>query len=425
MRDKKWRHRRRVSVQAVFLGSRLVMFTLGLTGCTGLGIHIGASPTPAAPYTLTHCNGQPVPTTRSAPPAAPPSVYAGSVGGFAGSPGAGADLYAYSAKDGTLRWCDSFATTAKPRCTTGRCPPPGVGLVGQPLLAANVVYVCVPNVLYALNASNGALRWTRETGCDFVADPFEDYGQPILANGLLYSGSYALNPANGSIRWQLPPQATPGASADGTLYAYSDEFLYALAAGTGKVRWEYVSDDVFGARPAVSGGDVYEATLEIGFSALAATTGKTLWSTYVSTFSGVAADSNTGLVYWGARIEASTRGTSEVLEAVAASTGKPRWQFQAGGQTIPSVPTVDQDTLYFSGDGVYAVNALDGTLGWHTPLGASLSQSFTPVTLRNGTVYVVGTDGEGKGTLYALAASTGSELWHTSGINHISPLVAG
>jgi outer membrane protein assembly factor BamB len=290
------------------------------------------------------------------------------------------------------------------------------------LLAANVLYVCVPDVLYAINASNGALRWKRVTGCDILSMPFGDYGQPILANGLLYSGSYALNPSDGSIRWQLPPQTTPGASADGTLYAFSDEFLYALAASTGKVHWEYVSDDVFGTRPVVSGGDVYVSTLELGFSALAATTGKTLWSTYMSTFSGLVADSSTGLVYCGARIEVSTLG---VVEALRASTGKLQWHYLTGGPTIPSTPIVDQDALYFTGDGVYAVSALDGALRWHAPLGASLSHVFTPVTLLNGKVYVGGTDGEGNSTLYALSASTGSELWHMSGINQISPLAAG
>ena len=425
MRDMTRGQRRRISGKAALLCSLLVMFSLGLTGCTGFGIQFGASSSPADEFTLTSCNGQPVPMTRGASPAAQSSVYAGSVGGFVGSPGAGAHLYAYSAVDGTQRWCDSFASTAKPLCTTGRCPPPGVNIVGQPLLADNVLYVCVPDVLYALNASNGALRWKRETGCGIVSDPFGDYAQPIRQDGLLYSGSYALNSADGSIRWRLPAQTTPGAIGDGTLYAYSEEFLYALDARTGKLLWQYDSDDDIGARPAVGGGDMYVGTLDLGVSALAATTGKALWSTDMSTFSGVAADSNTGLVYCGARVELSTLSTRAVLLALAASTGKLQWQYQTGSIDLLSVPFVDPNTLYFTGDGVYAVNALDGALRWYTSLGASPSHVFTPVTLQNGTVYVGGTDGEGNSTLYALSATTGSELWHTSGINQISPLIAG
>ena len=172
MRYKKRVQRGHFSGQVLFLGSLLVMFALGLTGCTGLGIHFAASPTPAVQYTLTHCNGQPVPMTRSA---------------------------------------------------------------------------------------------------------------------------------------------------------------------------------------------------------LAAATGKTLWSTYMSTFSGLVADSSTGLVYCGARVELSTLGTRAVLLALTASTGKLQWQYQTGGPTIPSVPIVDQNILYFTGDGVYAVNALNGARRWHTPLEASPS----------------------------------------------------
>jgi len=427
MSNQKRSHRHRVSFEVVLLCSLLVMLPLGLSGCTALGIQLEASPTPAVGYTLTTCNGHSVQRAHGAPPMAPPSVYAGSVGSFIGSPSTGAHLYAYSAEDGTLRWCDSFASTAKPRCTTGRCPPPGVNIVGQPLLATNVLYVCVPDVLYALNASDGTLRWKRETGCGIVSIPFEDDGQPILADELLYSGSYALDPANGSIRWQLPPQTIPGVSADGTLYALSlsGEFLYALDAGTGKKHWEYVSDDVFGIHPVVSGGDVYEGTLDLGISALAATTGQTLWSTYMSTFSGVVADPSTGLLYCGERAQVSTPSPRAVLLALAAFTGKLRWQYQTGGPAVPSVPIVDQNTVYFSGDGVYAVSALNGAPRWHTPLETSLSFSFTPVALLNGMVYVGGTNGEGNSTLYALSARTGRELWHTSGVNQISLLAAG
>ena len=45
MWNKKRDQRDRFSSLVLLLGSLLVMFTLGLTGCTGLEIHFGGSPT--------------------------------------------------------------------------------------------------------------------------------------------------------------------------------------------------------------------------------------------------------------------------------------------------------------------------------------------------------------------------------------------
>ncbi len=394
----------------------LALLALGLPGC---GPNAGATPTaPQKGYALKRCSGQAVPTATATPTAAPPSVYAGSVG---------ANLSAFSAQDGTARWCNRFSITATFPCPRS-CPPPPVAIVGKPLVAGNVVYVCVSGyggVTYAFNASDGALRWQRETGCGIVDIPFADYAQPLLANGLLYTGKYALNPDNGAIRWQMPMPATVGAVVDDVIYAYTQDTVYALSAGSGATRWQYKLSAPISALPIVAGGKVYVGDMN-GNSppavtpglpdahALNASDGTLLWdypSGVVSSISPVGAN---GLIYVG----------GSRLFALDAGSGALRWQYQPGPGG-GSTPILDHGTLYFTSDGAYALNAVDGTPRWHNALGANQSTSFTPATLLNGVIYLGQTDGSGNSTLYALDASTGSALWHVAGLNQLSPPVAG
>jgi outer membrane protein assembly factor BamB len=140
-----------------------------------------------------------------------------------------------------------------------------------------------------------------------------------------------------------------------------------------------------------------------------------LWSYPSGIVSSISIDQVGGLVYFGAL---------SGLDALEVTTGTLRWRYQTGPGTVTG-PISAGDTLYFSADGAYALNATDGTLLWHNALGANQSTSSTPVAVQNGRLYVGQTDGSGNSTLYALATSDGSVLWHVSGINQLSPPVAG
>jgi outer membrane protein assembly factor BamB len=286
-------------------------------------------------------------------------------------------------------------------------------IVGQPLLAAGILYVCVPDVTYALDAHDGAVRWQRETGCEVAAIPFADYAQPILAGGLLYSGSFALDPQDGSVRWRLPPNSSPGAVGHGMLYAYSEEFVYALDADSGRLRWQYVFDDVAGDDRASAGNIVYVSDLNFEVTAFTASSGKKVWSRYIANFSSISAGCGTSLIYVGAGL---------ALYALDAATGKQIWAYQTGGRAYPSMASCAGDALFFTGDSIYAVNAVSGVRRWQTSVGAYLT--FTAPTLVDGILFV-GETGSVNGVLYALSASTGKVLWHVGGIDHMGPLVAG
>jgi outer membrane protein assembly factor BamB len=425
------RHTFRQALLLCCLGALLVL-VVPACGQTSGGTRVSQPP---VAYAAERCTGQPVPTAMAAPPVAPAAVYAGSAGSVSSAGSMGGSLSAFSASDGSVRWCNRFVYASTTRFNGGVAsygpliPPP---LVGEPLLVANVVYVCVSGAsssngaTYAFNADDGALRWQRQTGCWIVSIPFGDYALPTLANGLLYTGRYALDPADGAIRWQMPLDATVAAVVDHTIYAYSQDTLYALAAGSGVLRWHYQLRAPLAAVPVVAGGRIYAGDIN-GDSppavtpglpdahALGTSSGKVVWSYPSGIVSSIAMDQAGGLVYFG-----SLSG----LNALTATTGTLRWQYRTGSGSI-TTPVPAGHAVYFSADGAYAANALDGTLLWYSALGADQSTYSSPVTVLDGRVYVGQTDGSGNSTLYALSTSDGRVLWQVSGINQLSPPVAG
>jgi outer membrane protein assembly factor BamB len=109
--------------------------------------------------------------------------------------------------------------------------------------------------------------------------------------------------------------------------------------------------------------------------------------------------------------------------AVDAETGSERWRFATGGYAEFWTPAVVGDTLYVgTSDGsLYAVDTTSGIERWHTNVGIMPPSSpvvvdgvlyFGAAAVTDGLVYVGDSIG---GTLIALDAATGSELWRHSG----------
>ena len=85
-------------------------------------------------------------------------------------------LYAVNASDGTVRWCQQLALTREYRYQFGvSYPPPPQMLFGTPRVANGVVYVCASGsgrYTYAFNAGDGTLRWRTPTDAWSVSIPF-------------------------------------------------------------------------------------------------------------------------------------------------------------------------------------------------------------------------------------------------------------
>ena len=63
--------------------------------------------------------------------------------------------------------------------------------------------------------------------------PFAEYATPVLAGGMLCSGTSALDPCTGAVRWRLPEGTVPGVVADGRLYAYTQNTVFRVGCAAG------------------------------------------------------------------------------------------------------------------------------------------------------------------------------------------------
>jgi outer membrane protein assembly factor BamB len=97
-----------------------------------------------------------------------------------------------------------------------------------------------------------------------------------------------------------------------------------------------------------------------------------------------------------------------------------RWRVNVSSDGyVESTPIVAGNTVYFSGDGVYAVDAGTGAVRSHNALGWNPSIGVSPPALV-GDLLAVPLIGEyGDGALVALDAMTGSVRWQVRGFNQI------
>ena len=152
-------------------------------------------------------------------------VYAGSYDGH---------LYAFDARNGRRIW----RANGDPRLV-------GSGqFYSTPAAAYGRVYIgSTDGKVYSFGATSGKRRWSRSTG-GYV------YGSPAVWQDLVFVGSYshtfyALDAATGDIRWTFKANGPISGSAtviDGVVYFASltkKGRTYALAARTGRLLWSF------------------------------------------------------------------------------------------------------------------------------------------------------------------------------------------
>ena len=102
------------------------------------------------------------------------------------------------------------------------------------------------------------------------------------------------------------------------------------------------------------------------------------------------------------------------LYAIDAKTGTEKWSLPDSSRMF-SYPLVSNDTVYIDASStvIKALNASIGSLKWEVTLGEELPRLGDGIfALANDILYVSVWEGKnGHGKLYALDASTGSELW--------------
>ena len=408
--------------------SVIPLLGLLLSGCglqTGTGSSVASTPQTDS-VALQMCRNSQVSTTvtKDAPVGAQQSLYVA----------ASDHLYAVNARNGAVRWCQQVKLTRQFRCPSDArgCPPPVGMRFGTPRVTNGVLYSCASagsGDTFAFNAGDGSRRWRARTDCWIVDIPFEDNAVPLVKDGIVYDGTYALRQQDGTVLWrtaidtQIEGALSLQALVGDTLYANTENYVFAINASNGKVLWRYRPDTLMpiGGALVVAGRVLYAGTLgsvdhpeESRFYALDADTGKLRWQYQMGDYQGAVIHNDSIYISSG----------DQHLYVLDKNTGKLLWQYKFSNGGYNMAP-IANNVLYISSDGAYALNSADGTVLWHKDLGSNPSVSFTPPIVLEGGVYLASIDGSGHSILYALNASNGAEYWHSHIPYQIAPLAVG
>ncbi|MCT9097040.1 PQQ-binding-like beta-propeller repeat protein [Haloarchaeobius sp. HME9146] len=264
---------------------------------------------------------------------------------------------------------------------------------GSPAVAADAVVVISEEHVVGFDPATGAELWTGPTG-----DPHSFNGSPVVADGIAYVpfglSLYAIDVSDGTVRWKhTTGEETVGTPAitDGTVY-YGDEdtYVYALDAATGAERWRYKTEAHVRCNVTVADGRVFTATWDGEVLGLDTTTGERSWSyriggvpelvasdganTYVATDNRLYAfDPETGVACWSTGEYAGSYDSG-----LAVADGRvyvPTALTRQGSYTVPGI-----------------LDAASGKLEWQlgqTPNADRLGFEMGPVVV-DGAVYATG-----------------------------------
>jgi len=213
----------------------------------------------------------------------------------------------------------------------------------------------------------------------FLSSPVIGVNGPGINKGpTVYFGSgdgnlYALDATNGTLKWKFKTNGIIHSSPalyDGIIYFGSwDTYLYAVDAQTGKEIWKFKTREQpvyhvlegIQASPAIADDVLYFGARDGFFYALKAKTGDSLWS--------FSAD-NSWVLTTAAIIDSTVIfGTSDsyLLYALDTKTGRKKFSMKAKGYLYSS-PAISRRTVYF-GDftgNFYALDLRSGGKNWQT-----------------------------------------------------------
>jgi outer membrane protein assembly factor BamB len=263
-------------------------------------------------------------------------------------------------------------------------------LIASPTVEGSTVYIgSTAGLFYAVDRDAGKQKWR------FVAKG-RIASTAAVANGMVYFGAYdgnlyALDGGSGQLKWKFATEGERRFAGThlhgsqpvkevmpdpfdcylsspvvwkGTVYFGSgDGNVYAVDAGSGRLKWKFKTGDVVHASPAIADGKVYIGSWDSNFYALDAATGKEVWRFKTGedpdTHNQVGIQSSAavvdGAVYFGCR--------DSHLYALDAKTGEKRWAYGTKGSWVIASPAVRDGKVYFATSDSGLVYALDAKTG--------------------------------------------------------------
>jgi outer membrane protein assembly factor BamB len=248
--------------------------------------------------------------------------------------------------------------------------------------------------------------------------PASPISEAVVAGGFAYTGSgttlYGLNANTGKMVWNYYTDESPAfgtfAVANNLLFSgTNDLYLWVTDAKTGAWVWDSGDGNTGWDPPNVVDGVVYLVSDNLmGIYAYNAATGALEWTFPFTNLPSSSPAVVNGIVYAGAD------------HAYALSGGIKLWSYASATSQFFTSPAVSNGVVYIgaSDNNLYALSAADGSRLWDSPVGG-VNES---PAVDNQKVFVSSEDGH----VYALDANTGAHLWkfNTGGEIYSSPAVA-
>ncbi len=317
-------------------------------------------------------------------------------------------VVAYDSSNGDPRWQAGIETSPAAALGPGCSAPPSSGAAFYGNLAAEGDAVFVGTYqgnFYALNASNGAVKWQYPKTGRIGAI----VGGPVVHQGVVYGGSsdgkvYALNAVSGMEKWTFTAGnkiwSTPIIANDTLYFGCFDGNLYALNPATGTLIWKFATGGAIAATPLIVGDTIYVGSFDRQLYAIDARTGSTRWS-----FQGEGWFWDAPATYGNILIAGNL---DHKVYAVDATTHKLVWQYETNGAIRPRPVIVGETVVIASEDkNLYFLKAGTGNLIRTIPLGTPL---MAPLAAQKGLVYVH----TQQGLVIAFNAETGTRVWEVS-----------
>lgn len=182
------------------------------------------------------------------------------------------------------------------------------------------------NIIYAIDANNGNLRWNYQVKRAIVSSP-------IISDDTLYFGAhdkkfYALYATSGKLKWSHEIEdkinSTPVLIENIVCFGSWDGSVYALDTLSGDLLWKYKTEGRILCSPKASISTIYFGSEEGNWFALDSNSGKIRWSYHRKLdseddeeFGYNCVGIHNGLVYF--------LGSNEKLYALDADTGEEKW----------------------------------------------------------------------------------------------------
>jgi len=260
-------------------------------------------------------------------------------------------IYAYNTSNLAVRWVYPREGNLQPFVG-------GLAVLERPGLPAVLFVGCSDGKVYALDAELGDRLWESAVSDDKI------WGTPTASGDTVYIGSFdktlfAMNVSDGAVRWEFATEGSivskPLVYQDTVIFGSFDRSLYAVNTADGSLKWQFTGKNWFWSEPVLYNGKLYVGCLDKFIYVIDPSTGAKIAEHEVDT-----ALASTPVVVGDSVIFASEQG---IIYAMAAGTYEVR-QLANFDQTVdgPLAASGEVVFIHTQDNMLQRINAVTGAL---------------------------------------------------------------